>query len=409
MEMLSNVLGVVLRRISSVYGISEGELLSEMEILQGKRMKKKVEKEMLKEEKKERKKEERCKFMIPFCPQHICRERCMGLAWNGGLLTQCGRRKGEGKEYCNICNNDGESHYKKWGTVEQRLKALKDKKQGLYGYKTPKGNLNPLPYRNFIKSNISDEEIKEELSKFGYTNIPEEHFTRPPIIPERKERAKRQSKKEMIVEQINIPPININPINNPNSDSESESYEPEPIVVLAKKTRGKKLPPSESSEMMMNSPPFELPPKNPRAKKLPPPPEQSEMMMNSPPFESPPKKTRGKKVSPPPPESSEMMMNSPPFESPPKKTRGKKVSPPPPVEAPVPLPLVVPEEPMKAQRGKKKELEQVTIDGVDLFKVPDEPDLLFKKVYNKKTKKHELESAAQLNENGEWELFTDDE
>jgi len=140
----------------------------------------------------------KCKFPIPFCPEHISDEKCKSLSLNNGLYTQCGRKTKT--EYCGICTN--KRFYEKYGTIQERLDAYNNNTIGLYGFKTPEG-MSPVPYMNLTK-NASIEEIKEELSKYGYDNVPEEHFTTS-ATTSTSQPNKRSKKPVVIVQPINPP------------------------------------------------------------------------------------------------------------------------------------------------------------------------------------------------------------
>jgi len=202
-----------------------------------KKMTKKATKRMEKDEKRVKKeKKERPKYLIPFCPAHIHAEKCNSLTNNGGLLTQCGRVKAKGTEgtedYCSICAS--QKNYETYGTVSQRLQAMK--KHGLYGYTTPKGQ-HPVPYRNLLKKGVTPEDVREELEKFGITQIPEEHFTRPATVEQKASKPGRKPKVAPAAEEAEEEEEAEEPVVVPPPPAAAAPAAAEPAAAVVKKTR----------------------------------------------------------------------------------------------------------------------------------------------------------------------------
>ena len=100
--------------------------------------------------------------------------KCQGLRHNGGLYTQCGSSKKEGKEYCGVCEvsaekNNGTPEY---GTIQQRQAV------GIMDYVDPKGR-KPVAYTKVMKKQkVSQEQVLEEAGKFNIEINPI-HFEEP--------------------------------------------------------------------------------------------------------------------------------------------------------------------------------------------------------------------------------------
>lgn len=201
----------VLRAVSTKYNIDYEEMKTNIEFDTGSTKKqlknalKNDEKNTLKNDEKENKKTDKPKYPIPFCPNHINKNNCNSLIFNNGLFTQCGRKKAVDKNtkeikdgFCSICSSNPENSYKKYGTLDERLKSSQNKKIGLYGYKTPLGEY-PKLYITLLKENVTQDMIQEELTKFGITDIPNEHFIKQNKDETNTKENKKTGKKSNIV------------------------------------------------------------------------------------------------------------------------------------------------------------------------------------------------------------------
>lgn len=208
----------ILKVISERYDLDYDEMVKMFcfDTASIKKAAKKATKELEKQQKKEEKQVEKAKYPIPFCPEHIDNTKCQSLIKNNGLFTQCGRKASQ-NGYCSICSNNPENTYEKFGTVKARLDAAKNKKIGLYGYKTPLGE-SPIPYLNLLKSDVTPDMVREELQRFDIINIPNEHFTQTSTI-ERKPTKKTKSN------TIPLPP-NVEPPSTPPPSTPSTTTEP---------------------------------------------------------------------------------------------------------------------------------------------------------------------------------------
>lgn len=201
----------LLRAISSKYDIDYEEMKNNIEFDTGSTKKqlknalKNDEKNALKNDEKENKKTDKPKYPIPFCPNHRNINNCNSLIYNNGLFTQCGRKKAVDKNtkefkdgFCSICSSNPENSYKKYGTIDERIKSSQNKKIGLYGYKSPLGE-SPKLYITLLKENVTQDMIQEELKKFGITDIPNEHFIKQNKDETNTKENKKTGKKSNIV------------------------------------------------------------------------------------------------------------------------------------------------------------------------------------------------------------------
>jgi colicin import membrane protein len=111
------------------------------------------------------------RFPLPYSGEYkSC--NCEALCINGGLYTQCINAKSKNGEYCKKCVKKMEKAgltSPEFGTMTMRKSAE------IMDYVDPKGN-KPTPYAKIMKKHkVSDEDVREEASKFGI-DIDEVHF-----------------------------------------------------------------------------------------------------------------------------------------------------------------------------------------------------------------------------------------
>ena len=179
------------------YGFSEEEALKKLNLeklkLQVQEMKKrsggkaKAKEAKAKAEKAEkREKKVKALYAMPFSKENVLETGCQGLAYNGGLFTQCARECMESLKYCKVCQseidkNGGTTN----GTIEQRLSC------GLMEFKDPRGR-KPVAYVKIMeKQNVTREQVEAEAGKQNIL-IDEIHF----VAEEKKGKAK--GKKETV-------------------------------------------------------------------------------------------------------------------------------------------------------------------------------------------------------------------
>ena len=124
---------------------------------------------------------------LPWCGVKL--EGCVGLLYNGGLYTQCGKVV-EG-EYCSRCKSKKESG--KWnGSVSDRMNC----KIGEYSV----DGKNEISYMKWLSKNGISREMSEREASSRGLSIPLEHFVE-------RERVRRGRKREPIVESVVDPVV----------------------------------------------------------------------------------------------------------------------------------------------------------------------------------------------------------
>jgi len=122
---------------------------------------------------------------LPWCGVKL--SGCVGLLYNGGLYTQCGKSF-EG-EYCVGCIGRKESG--KWnGDVSERMKC----KIGEYSV----GGKKEVSYMKWLSKNGVSREMAERYAGSRGLSIPLEHFV------ERESRRGRPRKSELVVESVEL-------------------------------------------------------------------------------------------------------------------------------------------------------------------------------------------------------------
>ena len=167
------------RQLALEYGFSESEALKKLNLenlkLQVQEMKKrsggKAKAKTEKPEKREKaKKVEKALFPLPFNKTNVLESGCQGLAYNGGLFTQCPKSCMESLNYCKTCQSEIDKNGATTnGTVAERLAC------DLMEFKDPKGR-KPVAYVKIMeKQKVSREQVEAEASKLNI-EIDELHF-----------------------------------------------------------------------------------------------------------------------------------------------------------------------------------------------------------------------------------------
>ena len=137
--------------------------------------KKEVKKEVVKKEKPAKKekppKTDQPAFVLPWCGEaKDC--WCSALRANYGLYTQCTMSPLPGEKYCKACHKHVDAApdgIPPCGTVEQRIAAP------LLDYRDPKGKKASLYSAYMKKNNITEESVRTEAARFGFT-VPDEQI-----------------------------------------------------------------------------------------------------------------------------------------------------------------------------------------------------------------------------------------
>ena len=133
------------------------------------------------------------RIALPFSGE-MYNDRCRGLKYNNGLMTQCKVRVGDvgvdELKYCKTCENQSKKngHCKPtYGTIKDRLKC------DIYDYVAPNGE-RPISYVSVMsKLNLSKECVLEESKRCGQ-KIDERHFDiNEGVIPEKRSRGRPKS------------------------------------------------------------------------------------------------------------------------------------------------------------------------------------------------------------------------
>lgn len=134
------------------------------------------------------------RIALPFSGE-MYNDRCRGLKYNNGLMTQCKVRIGadcgvDELKYCKTCENQSKKndHGKPtYGTIIERLKC------DIYDYVAPNGE-RPISYASVMsKQNLSKECVLEESKRCGQ-QIDERHFdSNEGVVPEKRSRGRPKS------------------------------------------------------------------------------------------------------------------------------------------------------------------------------------------------------------------------
>ena len=135
------------------------------------------------------------RIALPFSGE-MYNDRCRGLKYNNGLMTQCKVRVSrvdcvaDELKYCKTCENQSKKngHGKPtYGTIKDRLKC------DIYDYVAPNGE-RPISYVSVMsKLNLSKECVLEESKRCGQ-KIDERHFDiNEGVVPEKRSRGRPKS------------------------------------------------------------------------------------------------------------------------------------------------------------------------------------------------------------------------
>jgi hypothetical protein len=145
-------------------------------------------------------KEYKAAFPLPFVASHVLEDGCHGLAFNGGLFTQCQKIRMSQSSYCKGCQMeaDGSSTGSPSnGTVAERCS------QGLMDFRDSKGRA-PIAYTKIMdKLKLTREQVEEEAGKLNIV-IDDVHFA---VVETKKVvtgRPKASKKKTVTVEAESI-------------------------------------------------------------------------------------------------------------------------------------------------------------------------------------------------------------
>ena len=169
-------------------------------------------------EKGEKKEKKEKKIALPFAASGVKEGGCCGLAYNGGLFTQCEKGKLESGRYCKVCQKeaDGSVNGKPSnGTVEERLSCE------LMEYRDPKGR-KPVAYMKIMeRDSLERLAVEEEAGKRKIT-LDEIHFA--VVVDAKKGVSGRPKalKKKVMVESVAVEDLFAQLVDD-DSDSESET------------------------------------------------------------------------------------------------------------------------------------------------------------------------------------------
>jgi hypothetical protein len=168
---------------------------------------------------------------LPWCGVKL--EGCVGLLYNGGLYTQCGKVV-EG-EYCSRCKSKKESG--KWnGSVSDRMNC----KIGEYSV----DGKNEISYMKWLSKNGISREMSEREASSRGLSIPLEHFVE-------RERVRRGRKREPIVDpvvELVVEPVKKKRGRPRKEKSVSSNSEGEELIASLLKERKEQIEPESSSK-----------------------------------------------------------------------------------------------------------------------------------------------------------------
>ena len=177
------------KRCSEMYGFNSEEAEKALNLenltIQVREMKKRSGAKEKKEIKKKEtnKKEKKSSMPMPFIYECVNKDGCHGLAYNGGLFTQCEKKKMDESNYCKGCQLEADksaSGIPSNGTIEERIA------KGLMDYKDPKGR-SPIAYSKIMEKHSLTRELVESEAGKQNKRIDEIHFA----IVEKKEKKEK--------------------------------------------------------------------------------------------------------------------------------------------------------------------------------------------------------------------------
>jgi len=210
---------VCVEKCASLYGFDVNDAVSRLNLenltLQvremkkrssGKKMKEPKEKEVkakiVKEKavKEVKEKPYKAPFALPFVAELVCQDGCHGLAFNGGLFTQCQKIRMSQSDYCKTCQMEADGSANgspSNGTVAERCS------QGLMEFRDSKGR-KPIAYTKIMeKQKLTREQVEAEAGKLNI-EIDEIHFAVVETKKVEAGRPKASKKKTVTVEDESI-------------------------------------------------------------------------------------------------------------------------------------------------------------------------------------------------------------
>jgi hypothetical protein len=179
-------------RLAEKYGFEKEEALRILNLeklkLQVQEMKKRSGGKA-KERKTEKKMVAKALYPMPFNKRNVSETGCQGLAYNGGLFTQCPKECMKDVRYCKGCQSEIDKNGMPTnGTIEQRLACE------LMEFRDPKGR-KAVPYRKIMeKQKITREQVETEAGKLNIL-IDEIHF----VEEEKKVKEKKVKEKKAVL------------------------------------------------------------------------------------------------------------------------------------------------------------------------------------------------------------------
>ncbi len=152
---------------------------------------------------------------LPFVASMVSEDGCHGLAYNGGLFTQCQKIRMSQSSYCKGCQSEADSSASgipNNGTVEQRQGCM------LMEFRDTKGR-SPIAYSKIMeKQKLTREQVETEAGKLNIV-IDETHF----VVAEKKAEAGRPKAAKKTVTVVDSGPVEDLFAQLVDEDSEDES------------------------------------------------------------------------------------------------------------------------------------------------------------------------------------------
>jgi hypothetical protein len=96
---------------------------------------------------------------------------CLGISRNGGVYSQCSKKRLSGKTYCGQCSKEASNNshgLPNYGNIVDRQRAYLNKEE----FKDPSGK-SPIAYPKIMKKlKLSEEQVRSECEKMGVTLDP---------------------------------------------------------------------------------------------------------------------------------------------------------------------------------------------------------------------------------------------
>ena len=96
---------------------------------------------------------------------------CLGISRNGGVYSQCSKKRVSGKTYCGQCSKEASNNshgLPNYGNIVDRQRAYLNKEE----FKDPSGK-SPIAYPKIMKKlKLSEEQVRSECEKMGVTLDP---------------------------------------------------------------------------------------------------------------------------------------------------------------------------------------------------------------------------------------------